>query len=286
MPALKVNRRSWLAAAGRAGSLGSAVALSATWGGGRRAAAAVANALNLGIQLYSLRGYKVDEALRHARDLGFRFVEFYTGMLPVNADAATIAAIRTKADDLGLTITAHGVNQFTKDAAASRRVFELAKAAGIPLITADPDPDSFPVLDELVKEFDIRIGVHNHGPTHRYNKSLDVLHAIEKHDRRIGACADLGHYLRSGERPTEVIRLLKDRLYGVHLKDFAEMQNKTKGVILGRGHIDVPAVFETLVEVGFPADGALSVEYEENPQNPLDDLRECHRVASEALARG
>ena len=90
----------------------------------------------------------------------------------------------------------------------------------------------------------------------------------------------------AGERPTEVIRLLKDRLYGVHLKDFAEMQNKTKGVILGRGHIDVPAVFETLVEVGFPADGALSVEYEENPQNPLDDLRECHRVASEALARG
>ena len=239
--------------------------------------------LKLGIQMYSLRGYPVDEALAHARDLGFKYVEFYSGMFPITDDKAAIDAMKKKVADLGLTITAHGVNGFGGDAAANRTVFEFAKAAGIRTISADPSPDSFASLDELVKEFDIRIAIHNHGPTHRYNKVVDVLRAIEKHDQRIGACADLGHFIRSGEKPTDVIRALKGRLYGIHLKDFAEMQDRTKGVILGKGHMDVPAVMAALVQVNFPADGALSLEYEENEKNPLADIRECRRVALEAI---
>jgi inosose dehydratase len=274
------TRRSFLTAAGTAAATGVA-ALSPL---GRLAAAASANNLNLGVQLYSLRGYKVDEALRHARDLGFKFVEFYPGMYPLNADATAIDAMKKQLADLGLTISAHGVNRFTKDAVANRKMFEFAKAAGIRTFGADPDPDSFASLDELVKEFDIRVAIHNHGPTHRYNKAIDVLQAVEKYDSRIGACADLGHFLRSGERPVEVIRLLKGRLYGIHLKDFAEMQDKTKGVILGKGHIDVPAVMAALIAVDFPADGALSIEYEENPQNPLADIKACEQAARQAIA--
>jgi sugar phosphate isomerase/epimerase len=273
-----LSRRSFLAATAGAAALSPLAPLR------RLAAAASANTLNLGLQLYSLRNYKVDEALKHARDLGFKFVEFYSGMYPLNSDAAAIDTMKKKLADLGLTPSAHGVNRFTKDAAANRKIFEFAKAAGIRTLGADPDPDSFASLDELVKEFDIRVAIHNHGPTHRYNKAIDVLQAVEKYDQRIGACADLGHYLRSGERPVEVIRLLKGRLYGIHLKDFAEMQDKTKGVILGKGHIDVPAVMGALVAAGFPADGALSIEYEENPQNPLADIKACEQAAREAIA--
>ena len=246
---------------------------------------AAAADLNLGIQLYSLRGYKVDEAMKHARDIGFRFVEFYGDMFPVNSDAAAIASMKKKLADLGLTVSAHGVNGFGGDAAANRKVFEFAKAAGIPCISADPSPEAFKSLDELVKEFDIRIAIHNHGPKHRYNKVVDVLKAIEGHDERIGACADLGHYIRSGEKPTEVIRLLKGRLYGIHLKDFQDMQDVTKGVILGKGHLDVPAVMAALVQTNFPKNGALSLEYEENPENPLADIRQCYAVAADALAK-
>ena len=82
-----------------------------------------------------------------------------------------------------------------------------------------------------------------------------------------------------------MIRLLKGRLYGIHLKDFAEMQDRTKGVILGKGHLDVPAVMEALVAVGFPSDGALSIEYEENPKDPIADLKECVAVARAALGQ-
>jgi inosose dehydratase len=239
--------------------------------------------LKLGIQLYSLRGYSVDQALRHAKDLGFEQVEFFSGMLPLDASAEQIAAQRQRVAELGMSISAHGVNPFSKDAAANRKSFEFANALGIRNITADPDPDSFDNLNDLVQEFDIRIAIHNHGPNHRYNKAVDVLHAIEGRDERIGACADLGHYIRSGERPTEVIRLLKGRLYGIHLKDFAEMKAETKGVVLGRGHLNVPDVFATLQQVQFPEDGALSLEYEENPENPISEIRECVAVAKKAL---
>jgi inosose dehydratase len=279
-PGRGLSRRRLLAATATATAVATGSSLCAS----RFAAAAVSHDLTLGLQLFSLRKFPVTDALGHAKELGFDAVEFYPGMLPVNATPETIADIRRQVADLGLKISAHGVNRFTGDAAANRRIFEFAKTVGIGILTADPDPNSFESLDELVREFDIRVAIHNHGPRHRYNKATDVLHAIEGHDVRIGACADLGHYIRSGERPVDVIRLLAGRLYGIHLKDFAEMQDKSHGVILGRGHVDVPAVFAALEQAGFPADGALSLEYEANPDDPFDDIRQCVEVARAALA--
>jgi sugar phosphate isomerase/epimerase len=238
----------------------------------------------LGIQMYSLRGFDLDTALQHAEALGFDQVEFYKGMLATDASDDEIDATRAKVMDRGMSISAHGVNKFTKDAEKNRAIFVFAKKLGISTLTADPDPDSFDSLNDLVQEFDIRIAIHNHGPRHRYNQAIDVLDAIDGRDERIGACADLGHYIRSGQQPTEVIRLLKGRLYGIHLKDFAEMQDKTEGVILGKGHLDVKAVFDGLRMVDFPSDGAISLEYEENPNNPIDDIRQCVSVAKAAMA--
>ncbi len=239
--------------------------------------------LRLGVQLYSFRKFSVDDALKHSKELGFEQVEFYSGMLPTNASSETISEVTQKVKANGLTISAHGVNKLTKNAEANRKLFEFAKALGIRTLTVDPDPDSFDNVNALVKEFDIRVGIHNHGPKHRYNKAVDVLKAIEGRDERIGACADLGHFIRSGERPADVIRLLKGRLYGVHLKDFAEMQDKSEGVILGKGHLNCAEVFDALIQVGFPADGALSLEYEEHPDNPIEDIRQCVAVAKAAL---
>ncbi|MCA9063375.1 MAG: sugar phosphate isomerase/epimerase [Planctomycetaceae bacterium] len=261
----------------------SLVAAMASCGGLTRIArAAEAAGLRLGIQLYSLRGFKREEALKYASEIGFEQVEFYSGMLALNASDEEIAATKTQVADLGMSISGHGVNRFTKDAAENRRIFEFAKKLGTGCLTADPDLDSFDSLNELVKEFDIRIAIHNHGPGHRYNKAIDVLRVIDGRDERIGACADLGHYIRSGQNAPEVIRLLKGRLYGIHLKDFAEMKDKTKGVILGKGHLNVEEVFEKLQQAGFPANGALSLEYEENPANPLADIRECFAIAKAA----
>lgn len=246
---------------------------------------AKAAGLKLGIQIYSLRGFQVDEALEHTKKLGFEEVEFFSGMFPLTASDEEIKKMVEKVKGLGLRISAHGVNGFTKDAAANRKVFEFAKKAGVKNISAAPTPDSMDSLNDLVKEFDIRIAIHNHGPSDRFNKVVDVLRAIEGRDARIGACADLGHFIRSGEKPVEVIRALAGRLYGVHLKDFAEMKESTRGVILGQGHLDCAAVFDALIQAKFPGDGALSLEYEENPKDPIEDIRQCVATARSALAK-
>ena len=245
-------------------------------------AADAASPWKLGIQLYSLRGYPVATALERAKALGFEAVECFSGMLPIAVDNS-VSLMRDKVRDLGLVISAAFVGGFTKDATANRRLFEYGKLLGVRTLVGDPAPDSFDSLDGLVKEFDMQVAIHNHGPGHRYNKAIDVLRAIEKRDERIGACADIGHFIRSGERPVEVIRLLAGRLYGIHLKDFAEMKGNAKGVVLGKGHIDVPTFFEALAQAKFPADGALSLEYEESPADPLDAIRECVATARAAM---
>ena len=246
---------------------------------------AKAAGLKLGLQIYSLRGFPVDVALEHTKNLGFDQVEFFSGMFPLDASDDDIKKMVAKVKGLGLSISAHGVNGFTKDAAANRRVFEFAKKAGIKNISAAPTPDSMDSLEELVKEYDIRIAIHNHGPSDRFNKVVDLLRAVEGRDVRIGACADLGHYIRSGEKPVDVIRSLAGRLYGIHLKDFAEMKENTRGVLLGQGHLNCEAVFDAMIQAKFPADGALSLEYEENPQDPTEDIRKCVATARAALAK-
>ena len=272
------TRRSFLA--GLVGSAGlGAVALSPM--AQLMAQEAKAAGLKLGIQIYSLRGFPVEVALDHTKNLGFEEVEFFSGMFPLSASDEEIKKMVDKVKGLGLRISAHGVNGFTKDADANRKVFEFAKKAGIKNISAAPTPDSMDSLNDLVKEYDIRIAIHNHGPSDRFNKVVDVLRAIEGRDPRIGACADLGHFIRSGEKPVEVIRALAGRLYGIHLKDFAEMKENTRGVILGQGHLDCDA----LIQAKFPADGAMSLEYEENPKDPIEDIRQCVATAKAALSK-
>ncbi|MBL6765654.1 MAG: sugar phosphate isomerase/epimerase [Verrucomicrobiae bacterium] len=185
-----------------------------------------------------------------------------------------------------ISISAHGVQSFTKDHDSNELFFKFAKLAGVRNISANPAPDSFESLDRLVKQYDMRIAIHNHGPTHAYDKAKDVHKAVQKWDKRIGFCADLGHFLRSGDDPVEVINLLGDRLYGVHLKDDVNIgQKKGKSVILGKGHLDVVGVFKALKRVKFPADGALSLEYEENPKDPIAEIEECLQIAADAARK-
>lgn len=267
----------------------SAATACAGWLGRRPAALAAVSedfgGFHMGIQSYSLRGYDVDQALKHIYDLGLRNVEFYDAHFSLKSSPEQIEAMKQKVAALGIVVRGHGVNGFTADHDANRKVLDFARAAGIRNISADPSEDSFDSLDKLVAEYDVRIAIHNHGPGHRYDKIADVLTAVKDRHPHIGACADLGHYIRSAEDPVKAIHLLEGRLFGVHLKDFAEPKADAKGVILGAGHLDVPATFAALRKVGFPEDGCLSLEYEEKQEDPLEDLRQCLAVAGEAARK-
>jgi sugar phosphate isomerase/epimerase len=274
----RLSRRTFLGAA--AGAAGCALI-----GGTQSIAADKPGGFLMGIQSYSLRNYKVEDALKHAHDFGFGSVEFTGGHFSPDSSAEQIDAMKKRCADLQIKILAHGVNGFSKDHEANRKLFEFAKKAGIRNLSADPTEDAFDSLDKLVAEYDIRIAIHNHGPGARYDKIADVLNAVKGRHKNIGACADLGHYIRSAEDPVKAITLLEGRLFGIHLKDFAEPKGDAKGVILGKGQLDVEGVFKALKKVKFPADGCLSLEYEEHPDNPLADIRECLAIATAAAEK-
>jgi sugar phosphate isomerase/epimerase len=265
--------------------LGAAAGAAALVGAGRFARAADKSndygGFDLGMQSYSLRAFPIDEALAEINKLGLTSVELFDAHFSSTSSDADIEAMKSKTRSLGIKMMGHGVNRFGPDHEANRRWFVFAKKAGIKNISADPSEDAFDSLDKLCDEFGIRIAIHNHGPGARYDKIADVLNAVRGHHPSIGACADLGHYIRSGEDPVRAINLFEGRLYGIHLKDFAEQKAKTHGVILGKGHLDVVGVFKALRQVNFPADGCLSLEYEENPKAPLADIKECLAAASE-----
>jgi inosose dehydratase len=240
---------------------------------------------NVGLQSYTLRDFKVDRALEEIKKMGLHGVEMFDAHFSSKSSDAEIQAMKSKTEGLGIKILGHGVNPFSKDHEANRRWFEFAKKAGIRNISANPSEDAFDSLDKLCDEYQIRIAIHNHGPGARYDKVSDVLTAIKGRHPLIGACADLGHYIRSAEDPVRAINLLEGRLYGIHLKDFADQKDKTKGVILGQGHLDTLGVFKALRKVNFPSDGCLVLEYEENPQDPIADVQACLAVASEAAQK-
>jgi inosose dehydratase len=239
----------------------------------------------MGMQTYSLRSFPVDKALEQIQQFGVTTLEFFPGHFRLQSSPAEIDSVKSKVQSLGLKTLAHGVNPFTKDHEANRKIFEFAKRAGIRNLSADPREDAFDSLDKLVAEFDVRIAIHNHGPGARYDKVADVLNAIKGHHPSIGACADLGHYIRSGEDPVRAISLLSGRLYGVHLKDFAEPKRDAKGVVLGRGQLDLDGTFRALRKAEFPADACLALEYEEKPDDPIEDIRQCLAAAGDAARR-
>jgi sugar phosphate isomerase/epimerase len=213
-------------------------------------------------------------------------VELFSKHLDPNGTPEQDAEVKKLLAAADIKICAHGVNGFSKDHAANKKVFDFAKRIGFKTITADPTADSFESLDKLVAEYDIRIAIHNHGPGARYDKLAGLVAAIKGHDKRIGACVDCGHYIRSGEDPVKCVLELGDRVYGVHMKDEKEANTKaSSNVVIGKGHLDVVGLFKALRQVKFPADGALSLEYEANPMNPIDDMKACLEVAKEAIAK-
>jgi inosose dehydratase len=238
----------------------------------------------IGIQSYSLRKFDLDQTIRHMQGLGLHFVEFYSKHVPLDSSAEQLANLHKKLATAGIKMSSHGVNKFGSDHEANRKVFEFAQRAGLKNITANPEPDSFDSLDKLVAEFDIRICIHNHGPDALYDKIDDVAGAVKDHDPRIGACVDTGHFIRSKEDPIEALDRLGKRVFALHIKDEEKQEKKSHNVIIGKGFLDLVALFRTLRKIEFPEDGSVSLEYEANPDNPIDDIEQCLVAAEEAIA--
>ncbi len=234
----------------------------------------------MGVQSYSLRHFGFERALELIRELGLNLCEAFPNHLPYFMPREQWATMQATVKRSGVQVVAYGVVGFGADEKSARTIFEFAKVMGIEVLTADPEPVSFGYLARLCDEFKIPIAIHNHGPGSRYDKIKDVEQAMAGQPDWIGACIDTGHFLRSGEDPVEAVRRFGKRVHAVHLKD---VKGRTTFTVLGRGDLDTVGFLRALQAAGFR--GCLALEYEENPEDPIADMRECLQVVQQAVRR-
>ncbi len=234
----------------------------------------------VGVQSFSLRNFDRAKMLQLTAQMGLRYLEAYRKHIPITTDQAQIRALLAELKQANIKLISFGVVGFGKNAQQNRAAFEFAKAMGIETLTANPRQESLNQLDELVDEFQINIAIHNHGPRALYDKIEDTLKAMEGRNKRIGACVDTGHYMRSNEDPLEAIKAFGDRIYGVHLKDLDE---NNKFAELGKGKLDLEGCLRALAAQKMS--GCLAIEYEEHPENPVPYIEQYLAVLRETIAK-
>ena len=240
---------------------------------------------NLACQLYTFRRFSFYEAIEKIAALSITAVEpcFF---LPLDARQPGLvtsealppdkrAEMRQKMAQLGITMPNFYAN-LGNDQDQARKVFSFAKEMGCQTVVAEPPADSLPMLDELLAEYDLTLAIHNHpqSPSSHYWHPKNVLGAVEKRSHRIGACADTGHWIRSGLDPVACLKLLEGRIITLHLKDVAEFGVvDSRDVPLGTGAAHYDRVLEELARQNFR--GVMTIEYEHDSPQLLEDVAKC-----------
>jgi sugar phosphate isomerase/epimerase len=192
--------------------------------------------------------------------------------------------VAAKFRDSGLAPLSCGVVTMNDDESAIRNAFEYARDAGIPTIVCKPTRGSLPLLDTLVKEFNLRLAIHNHGPEDKvWPSPLDAWDAVQKYDDRIGVCVDVGHTARCGVDPAAAIRTCGPRLYDLHIKDIASNQGRSQPVEVGRGVLDIHAILRSLLDIAY--DYHVGLEFEKDMSDPLPGAAESIGYLRGMLAR-
>ena len=241
----------------------------------------------IGCQAYTFNRFTVFEAIEKTAQAGGKVIEFYPGRAlskdepnvkwDHNASPETIQKVQHKLAAAKVTPVNYGVVTIPKDEAEARKIFDFAKALGLYAITTESS-DALDTLEKLAREYDIRVAFHNHpkqpnNPGYRMWDPNYVLSLLKGRDSRIGACADSGHWVRSGLKPLECLRILKGRIISSHLKDLDQMSPAAHDVPFGTGVSDVPDLLKELKAQGFV--GNISIEYEYHWENSTPEVGQC-----------
>ena len=246
--------------------------------------------LKFGVATYSFRQLSLDATIAALTKLQVTSVSAFRNHLPLLGGSPE--ACRSAAEQFrhaGITIASTGVVKFTRDEAAARQAFECARAAGLSLMACTlaekPDSRTFGILEGLVREYQIRLAIHNHGPEDpHYASPYDVWKVVESLEPGIGLCLDVGHATRAGVNVPEAVLHCRSRLYDVHLKDTLSPNGDKKdlGVDLGYGRVDVRGIIAALVQIGYT--GQVGLEDEVISPDPLPGVATSYGYMRGVLA--
>lgn len=253
-----------------------AAAQPATASAGAPADDAREGGLRLGIATYSTRMMSLDDTISAIKALRIKnagVFRLHCNWETVSVDEAR--AIGEKLRAAGLALTGSGVVNLPNDEAKCRKSFENVKAAGMATMVCKPDPAALPLVEKLVREFDQKLAIHNHGPEDKvFPSPNEIWDAIKSLDARIGFCIDVGHAWRARTDPAEMIRRYAARTYDVHLKDSLAQPGALADIPteIGTGVMDIRGILRALREIKYA--GVVAFEYEKGGGNPLIGLSE------------
>ncbi|WP_317890533.1 sugar phosphate isomerase/epimerase family protein [Acidicapsa ligni] len=240
--------------------------------------------IRLGVASYSFHKFDRAHVIEFMKQLNVKYLNAKDANdhLPMKPPEATLAAVDAyKA--AGIELTGAGVVYFSKDEADVREKFEYCKRAGLSLIVGSPVREALPVVERFVKQYDMRLAIHNHGPEDKeWPSPLDILKEIEPMDKRIGLCIDVGHTARTGTDVVQAIHTAGARVFDLHMKDLADMKVKESQVAVGDGKMPVRGIFEALHAIGYK--GFVDLEYEIHDDDPLPGMMKSFAYMRGVLA--
>lgn len=226
----------------------------------------------LGIASYSLRKFSRKETIEMTQKMGVEYINIKSFHLPHEYSPQELKAGRKEIEKAGLTIVGGGTITMRKDSDDEiRPLFEYAKHCGMPLMVIAPTPEVMPRVEKFVKEYDIKVAIHNHGPEDKYFPGpKDGLDVIQGMDPRVGLCIDVGHTTRTGVDVIESIANAGDRLLDMHMKDLTDLMKKDSQVAIGQGAMPVAGIFKQLAQMNYT--GYVNLEYEIYPNDPFPGM--------------
>ncbi len=241
----------------------------------------------IGCQSWTFNRFSVLEAIDKTAAAGGKVIEFYPGQkfsaehpdwkFDHNASDEMIAAVQAKLKADGIIAVNYGVVGIPADEAGARKVFEFAKKLNLYGITTE-SVESIDTIEKLVKEYDIRVGFHDHqrqaeNPGYKMWDPNYVLSVLKDRDPRIGSCADLGHWAQSGLKPVDCLKILEGHIISVHLHDMNSFAADAHDIPCGTGVCDIAGVLDELKRQNFA--GNISIEYEYNWDNSVVDAAQA-----------
>ncbi len=261
-------------------------------------------AWRLGTAAWSFNRFTLLEAIDKTASLQLRYIEAFEGQrvapevdakLDVSLPDPLLRRIHERLQASGLVLTSIYIHELPADPAACRRAFEFARRLGVETIISEPKPEALDLVEALSVEFGINVALHNHPEgSSRYWHPREVLKAIEGRSLRLGACADVGHWQRSGIDLVEGVRLLGPRLMALHVKDLHVAGRDGHDVPWGTGQGKIEALLREVRRLG-ARPTLFAIEYEHNWENNTDEIARSARffrqvvdtlVAEEAATAG
>jgi sugar phosphate isomerase/epimerase len=226
----------------------------------------------IGFAGYSFVKFDLDQTLQMMNRLQVKYLSVKDFHLSLNSSPDQIASVRKKFADKGVTPYTVGVI-YMKTKQEVDRAFDYARSFGVDMIVGVPDEALLLYVEEKVKSTNIKMAIHNHGPEDKlYPTPKSIYDRIEKMDKRMGLCIDIGHSFRAGVLPDQAILQYADRLFDLHIKDEEAMKADAKTVEIGRGAINFSALIDVLRKINYK--GICSVEYEKDMDAPLVGMAE------------